>query len=91
MFPLFFFGGYVVSVIFTFCYPKFKELRSTYSIGAFLAFIIAGIEAILGTFNLRSAVIIAGAFMEIVIRPVSTYLVTYIRSFFIYILDAKVA
>jgi hypothetical protein len=45
---------------------------------AFLAFIICGKEAILGTFNLKSHVITAGAFSFIVSNPVSTYLVTSI-------------
>jgi hypothetical protein len=55
----------------------FRLAKSTYSIGAFLAFIIAGIDAILGLFNRKSAVITAGVLIEIVIKPVSTYLVTY--------------
>jgi hypothetical protein len=41
---------------------------------AFLAFIMFGIEAILGIFNLKSHVIIAGGLNLIVCRPVSTYL-----------------
>ena len=54
----------------------FKLAKSTYSIGAFLAFIIAGIEAIFGSFNRRSAVMTTGVFIDTVIRPESTYLVT---------------
>ncbi len=80
--PAFFFGGSVVSIIFTLLLPIFKELKSTYSIGAFLAFIIIDNDAIFGVFNLKSHVITAGAFIDIVYKPVSTYLVTSTSSFF---------
>ncbi len=81
----------MVSRIYTLLFGMFKLEKSTYSIGAFLAFIIAGIEAILGLFNLKSAVITAGVLIEIVIKPVSTYLVTYSLSPLTSIFDANVA
>lgn len=41
---------------------------------AFLAFIILGIDAIFGVFNLKSHVMIPGGLNLIVCKPVSTYL-----------------
>ena len=61
------------------------------SIGFFLAFIILGNEAYLGSFNLKSQVTIAGTLTSIVSRPSSTSLVTSKDFSFTSIFDANVA
>lgn len=58
---------------------------------AFLAFIMLGIDAILGVFSRRSQVIMPGGLNFMVWRPVSTSLVTFTSPFTISILEAKVA
>jgi len=52
---------------------------------------MAGTEAILGVFNRKSHVIIAGGLNLIVWRPVSTYLVTSSAPSFTSTFEAKVA
>jgi len=69
----------------------FRESNSTSSILAFLAFIIAGIDAILGVLSLKSQVMTPGALKLIVCRPESTSLVTSIPPSLTSILEAKVA
>ncbi len=71
MAPPFFLGGSVVSMTWTFEGAIFSDSSSIYSILAFLAFIIAGMEAILGVFNLRSQVMMPGVLNLIVCRPES--------------------
>jgi hypothetical protein len=61
------------------------------SIGFFLAFMILGSEAYLGSFNLKSQVTIAGTLTSIVSRPSSISLVTSKDFSFISILEANVA
>jgi len=58
---------------------------------AFFAFIIAGTEAILGVFNLKSHVTIAGGLNAIVCKPLSTSLVTSKTPSLTYTFEAKVA
>lgn len=89
--PPFFLAGSVVSITLTLLVPKLSEASSTYSIGAFFAFIIIAKGAILGTFNLKSQVITAGPVILIVSMPVSTSLVTLISLPLISTLEAKVA
>ncbi len=89
--PPFFFNGSVDSKIFTLLVPRLKDARSTYSMGAFLAFIIMARGAILGTFNLKSQVMTAGPVIFSVSSPVSTSLVTFIYLPLISTLDANVA
>lgn len=69
----------------------FSDSNSTYSILAFLAFIIAGIDAIFGVLSLKSHVITPGALKLIVWRPESTYRVTSRPESLTYIFDANVA
>ena len=64
--PPFFFAGSLTSNTFTLLSPMFREFISTYSIGAFFAFIIIAKGAIFGVFNLKSHVIIPGALKLIV-------------------------
>ena len=61
------------------------------SIGFFLAFIIFGKEAYLGSFNRKSQVTIAGTFTSIVSKPSSISLVTSSDLSLTSILDANVA
>lgn len=79
------------SITFTLLAAIFREASSTYSIGAFFAFIIIANGAILGILSLKSHVITAGPVIFKVSSPVSTYLVTLIYFPFIYTLEAKVA
>jgi hypothetical protein len=58
---------------------------------AFFAFIIAGTEAILGVFNLKSHVTMAGGLNAIVCKPVSTSLVTSRAPSLTSTFEAKVA
>ena len=69
--PPFFFGGSVVSTILTLEFSILRESSSTSYILAFLAFIMAGIDAILGVLSLKSQVITAGPPKLIVCNPES--------------------
>lgn len=53
-----------------------RDLKSTSSIGIFLAFIMLGSEAIFGVLSLRSHVTTAGSLSLRVYMPVSISLVT---------------
>jgi hypothetical protein len=69
----------------------FNDLKSIYSIGIFLAFIIFGNEAIFGVLSLKSHVITAGNLTLNVYIPVSIYLVTYKDPSLATIFEANVA
>ena len=68
-----------------------KSEAVIFSIGFFLAFIIFGNDAYLGSFNLRSQVTIAGTFISIISRPSSISLVTSNLLSLTSIFDANVA
>ena len=68
-----------------------KSVAAISSIGFFLAFIIFGSDAYLGSFSLRSQVTIAGTFISIVSRPSSISLVTSNLLSLTSILEANVA
>ena len=90
--PAFLLGGsstLICSILGLISTPKSDAFNC--SIGFFLAFIIFGSEAYLGSFNLRSQVTIAGTFISIVSKPSSISLVTSNLPSLISILDAKVA
>ena len=70
-------------------HPKSEAFNC--SIGFFLAFIIFGNDAYLGSFNLKSQVTIAGILTSIVSNPSSTSLTTSNDLSLISIFDAKVA
>ena len=68
-----------------------KSVALNCSRGFFLAFIIFGKDAYLGSFNLKSQVTIAGTLTDIVSNPSSTSLVTSKDLSLTSIFDAKVA
>ena len=76
MTPPFLLRGSYISYICTLLYWMFSEVRSNSSIGAFLAFIILGSDAILGTLSLKSQVMTAGELILTISSPVSTSRVT---------------
>jgi len=89
--PPFFLVGSKVDITCTLEGYILRDYNSTYSIVAFLAFIMFGIVAILGVFNRRSQVITPGGLNLIVCKPVSTYRVTSTSPSLTSIFDANVA